>query len=117
MNQLIAALRAFAREDQILVDEPMSRHTTFRVGGPADVLFLPESAGQFHTLVSDGIRQILAGHSLRFRVIRIKDVIGIMICQVIVIDIPGGGQVQRGATELEGKGGCQVSMPGGRRPG
>ena len=46
MNQLIAALRAFAREDQILVDEPMSRHTTFRVGGPADVLFLPERADQ-----------------------------------------------------------------------
>lgn len=46
MNQLIAALRAFAREDQIRIDEPMSRRTTFRVGGPADVLFLPESAGQ-----------------------------------------------------------------------
>ena len=46
MNRLIAALRAFAREDQIRIDEPMSRRTTFRVGGPADVLFLPESAGQ-----------------------------------------------------------------------
>ena len=41
---LVTALRRFAREDQILLDEPMCRHTTFRIGGPADVMFLPESA-------------------------------------------------------------------------
>ena len=35
-----------AREDQILQNEPMSRHTTFKVGGPADVMFLPESEDQ-----------------------------------------------------------------------
>ena len=46
MTFVIEALRGIAREDQILIDEPMSRHTTFRVGGPADVLFLPESAEQ-----------------------------------------------------------------------
>ena len=43
INRLMDALSGFAREEQILVDEPMSRHTTFRVGGPADVMFLPES--------------------------------------------------------------------------
>lgn len=31
--------------EKVLRDEPMSRHTTFRVGGPADILILPESAG------------------------------------------------------------------------
>ena len=46
MNKLMDALTAFARADQILLNEPMSRHTTFRVGGPADVLFMPESGGQ-----------------------------------------------------------------------
>ena len=46
MNAIIERLRAIARDDQILQDEPMSRHTTFRVGGPADVMFLPESAEQ-----------------------------------------------------------------------
>ena len=46
MHSIITALRAFAREDQIRPDEPMSRRTTFRVGGPADVFFLPESAEQ-----------------------------------------------------------------------
>lgn len=46
MNDILEALRGMAREDQILVNEPMSRHTTFRVGGPADVMFLPESEEQ-----------------------------------------------------------------------
>lgn len=45
MDRIVEALSGFARPDQILVNEPMSRHTTFRVGGPADVLFLPESGG------------------------------------------------------------------------
>ena len=43
---MITALRAIARDDQILENEPMSKHTTFRVGGPADVMFLPESPEQ-----------------------------------------------------------------------
>ncbi len=31
-------------KEQILIDEPMSRHTTFRVGGPADYYLKPELA-------------------------------------------------------------------------
>ena len=46
MNRIINALSAIAGSHQILENEPMSRHTTFRVGGPADVLFLPESEEQ-----------------------------------------------------------------------
>ena len=46
MTSILEALRGFAREGQILTDEPMSRHTTFRLGGPADVLFMPDSAEQ-----------------------------------------------------------------------
>lgn len=40
----IEKLYAFAPRERVLEHEPLSRHTTFRVGGPADVLFLPESA-------------------------------------------------------------------------
>ena len=46
MKSLINRLLDFADATQILRDEPMSRHTTFRVGGPADALFLPESGEQ-----------------------------------------------------------------------
>ena len=41
MDRLKDLLLGFANEDQMLIGEPMSRHTTFRVGGPADVLFMP----------------------------------------------------------------------------
>lgn len=46
MSKLVDGLLEVARGDQVLLNEPMSRHTTFRVGGPADVLFLPESTEQ-----------------------------------------------------------------------
>ena len=46
MNPIVEALSAFAESRQIFENEPMSRHTTFRVGGPADVMFLPESEEQ-----------------------------------------------------------------------
>ena len=52
MNQIIDALSAIAGSHQILENEPMSRHTTFRVGGPADVLFLPEGEEQLMEALS-----------------------------------------------------------------
>lgn len=46
MKALVDRILAFANPSQLLLNEPMSRHTTFRVGGPADVMFLPESGEQ-----------------------------------------------------------------------
>lgn len=40
MDRLADALRAFGRE-RVLENEPMSRHTTFHIGGPAELMFLP----------------------------------------------------------------------------
>lgn len=37
-------LREILTEEQIRIDEPMSRHTTFRVGGPADYFLTPGEA-------------------------------------------------------------------------
>ena len=39
-------LYALSSPGQVLEHEPMSAHTTFRVGGPADVLFMPSSPKQ-----------------------------------------------------------------------
>lgn len=41
-GQLLEELKQILSEEQILTEEPMSRHTTFRVGGPAEVLAQPE---------------------------------------------------------------------------
>ena len=32
--------------ERLLIDEPMSRHTTFRVGGPADIMLCPANGGE-----------------------------------------------------------------------
>ena len=42
MQKLSEKLRAMA-PDRLFENEPMSKHTTFRVGGPADLMFYPES--------------------------------------------------------------------------
>jgi UDP-N-acetylmuramate dehydrogenase len=49
---LIGRLQAELADTDIRVDEPMSRHTSFRIGGPADVLLLP------HT--TEDLRRIMA---------------------------------------------------------
>lgn len=45
MEMLRKELETILGEDRILLQEPMSRHTTFRAGGPAE-LFLTPDAGQ-----------------------------------------------------------------------
>ena len=66
MEALIEQLRAFARDDQILRDEPMAKHTTFRVGGPADVMFFPKSAdevrGAIRAARAMGVPAIVVGN-------------------------------------------------------
>ena len=42
MQKLSEKLRALA-PDRLFENEPMAKHTTFRVGGPADFLFYPEN--------------------------------------------------------------------------
>lgn len=44
-------LREAAGEAEILRDEPMKRHTTFQVGGPADYFIEPRSAESLASLV------------------------------------------------------------------
>lgn len=41
MNGLWETLWNMSEPGQLLHDEPMSRHTTFRIGGPADMMFFP----------------------------------------------------------------------------
>jgi UDP-N-acetylenolpyruvoylglucosamine reductase len=43
-DDFFTKLQTVIAAPRLLVDEPMSRHTTFRIGGPADYLVLPASA-------------------------------------------------------------------------
>ena len=46
MQKMIETLRALGG-DRVLINEPMAGHTTFRIGGPADVLFFPADTEEF----------------------------------------------------------------------
>ncbi|GFR37472.1 UDP-N-acetylenolpyruvoylglucosamine reductase [Insulibacter thermoxylanivorax] len=45
MHNVISELQA-AGVGEVRIDEPMSRHTTWRIGGPADCLYIPETKEQ-----------------------------------------------------------------------
>lgn len=51
-ENFIKDCKEFLRADQILLDEPMSRHTTFEIGGPADCLILPSSMEETQKLLA-----------------------------------------------------------------
>ena len=83
---LIQSLRALSGEGQTLISEPMRLHTTFRVGGPADVLFLPRTeaelsgaimaardAGAPVTVVGNGSNLLVRDGGIRGLVIRLGE--------------------------------------------
>ncbi len=43
---LVQRLSQIVGKDNVLVDEPMSEHTTFKVGGPADIFVTPDDADE-----------------------------------------------------------------------
>lgn len=49
----MAAVKAFNVDGDIRYDEPMSRHTSWRVGGPADVFFIPSSIADLSEFLAE----------------------------------------------------------------
>ncbi len=51
MNQAYEALRSCLHEGQLLRDESMKRHTSFRIGGPVDIMVIPKEISHIrHTI-------------------------------------------------------------------
>lgn len=50
-QQLFDGLCQVAGREQVFVDEPMNRHTTFRIGGPADFFVVPETPEKLAAVV------------------------------------------------------------------
>ena len=51
-NALYDRLREMAPSLELRRDEPMSRHTTFRVGGPVPIMALPRNIGEINQILS-----------------------------------------------------------------
>ncbi|MPW26376.1 UDP-N-acetylmuramate dehydrogenase [Alkalibaculum sp. M08DMB] len=43
MKHILNKLETFLDKNSILIDEPMKRHTSFKVGGPVDILLIPKT--------------------------------------------------------------------------
>ena len=84
-QQLLDTLEQIAGKENIHPNEPMSRHTTFRVGGPADVLVTPEAeklaavtgacreAGAPYYIVGNGSNLLVGDGGIRGVVILTRD--------------------------------------------
>lgn len=46
MDKLESIIREFMPDGSIFINEPMKKHTTFRIGGPADILVKPSDIEQ-----------------------------------------------------------------------
>nr|WP_314630211.1 UDP-N-acetylmuramate dehydrogenase [uncultured Mogibacterium sp.] len=65
-TKLINKINTIVPENQIRVDEPMSKHTSFRIGGPADVVVIvcneKELSGLLRLFHDEDIRYMLVGN-------------------------------------------------------
>lgn len=63
-EKFVAELQKILTPEQLLLDEPMSSHTTFRIGGPADYLIFPSSLPQLKQIF-----QLLRAYDIPFLVL------------------------------------------------
>ena len=87
-EQFFTQLKQMMGDGKVLTGEPMSRHTTFRVGGPADVLVQPDETAlaailalcrQYHvsySFIGNGSNLLVGDKGIRGVVIEMTDPMG-----------------------------------------
>lgn len=130
INQaFIDKIRNTFRPEQLLVNEPMSRHTTFKIGGPADYLFFPSSsaevaaiftlAEQFHlplTILGNGSNVLVLDKGIRGIVVKFNSLFS-FIRQEGTTLIAGAGTILGAVAQFAAKHGLSglefaVGIPG-----
>ena len=59
---LINEIKAITNEKNIKVNEPMSKHTSFKIGGPADVFVTPETKDEIVKLLKLDVKKTIIGN-------------------------------------------------------
>lgn len=93
MTSFVSQLSASMPASRILMDEPMSKHTTFAVGGPADVLVLPKSVKEMSlairvarslelpvTVLGGGSNVLVRDGGIRGVVIQLNQMMKVLSC-------------------------------------
>ena len=60
--ELIEKIKAITNEKNIYMNEPMSKHTTFKTGGPADIFVVPETKQEILELLKLDIPKTIIGN-------------------------------------------------------
>ena len=59
---LVSQVKNITNEKNIYINEPMSKHTTFRTGGPADVFVVPETREELLKLLTLDAPKVIVGN-------------------------------------------------------
>lgn len=62
MNHILEKLKHITSEENILCNEPMKNHTTFKTGGPAEFLVTPASKEEFMELLKIDFPKMIIGN-------------------------------------------------------
>ena len=116
-NACMEALRAAVPEIEVVLNEPMSRHTTFAIGGPADLFVIPKTleqlAGALKVLRNCGIPLLLLGNGSNM-LVSDAGYRGAVICTTEMDDVRAGDDctlvAQAGA--LLARAACRIDWRG-----
>ena len=53
MREIYKKLKEYIKDEQIFVNEPMSKHTSFKVGGPADIFVKVKTLDELKYVLSN----------------------------------------------------------------
>ena len=111
-THFIEACQAFLKPEQLLLDEPMSKHTTFEIGGPADCLIFPASQSEVQqvlklvkayalplTLLGNGSNLLVRDKGIRGVVLDFGEAMASIRCEGTRI-IAGAGALLKDVSEF-----------------
>lgn len=86
LKDLVLEFKSIVNEENVLIDEPMKKHTYFKVGGPADILVVPptvekamevvkicKSSGHPYYLIGNGSNLLVKDGGIRGVVIKLTN--------------------------------------------
>lgn len=81
-NKIYKLLTEIVDDNQVLVDEPMKKHTSFKIGGPVDFMVLPKSIEDISDIVnlsnSEGLPLFIMGNGSNL-LVRDKGIRGLVV--------------------------------------
>lgn len=108
MDKLESIIRGFMPENSVFIDEPMKKHTTFRIGGPADVLVKPTDIEQIkrlcleckkadvpYVILGNGSNVLVADEGIRGVVILLLDNYGRIRVENDIITAQAGARLSK----------------------